>query len=108
MPLLFIAFGFYIKSQDEGEDILLKAVNLSLQNAHYDPIAVNDDFSAKAFDLYLKNVDPNKRLFLASDIESLAQYKTLIDDQVNDGSYQFFDAALLVLEKRTNASEIYF
>ena len=108
MPLLFIAFGFYIKSQDEGEDILLKAVNLSLQNAHYDPIAVNDDFSAKAFDLYLKNVDPNKRLFLASDIESLAQYKTLIDDQVNDGSYQFFDAALSVLEKRTNASEIYF
>ena len=31
-PLAFIAFGFYLKAQDEGEDVLVKTVNVALQN----------------------------------------------------------------------------
>ena len=70
-PMLFVAFGFYLKIQDEGEDILMKAVNASLQGAHYDPAVINDEFSEKAFKLYLKNLDANKRLLSKSDVKQL-------------------------------------
>ncbi|MDC0468495.1 hypothetical protein OAN98_05955 [Bacteroidia bacterium] len=70
-PLVFVAFGFYTKHQDLGEDILLRAINVNLQNAHYDPISIDDAFSEKAFQLYIDNLDANKRLFLQSDIDEL-------------------------------------
>jgi carboxyl-terminal processing protease len=108
MPLLFIAFGFYLKAQNEGEDVLLKAVNISLQNAHYDPVELNDQFSERAFNLYLENLDGNKRLLLQEDVDQLSVYKTEIDNQVSDGTYEFFNASLEVIDKRIDETEKYF
>jgi carboxyl-terminal processing protease len=108
MPLLFIAFGFYLKTQDEGEDILLKAVNISLQNAHYDPVEINDSFSERGFELYLDNIDPNKRLLLTDDVQLLEGYKYLLDDQTLDGSYEFFNASLDIINARTALTQTYF
>ena len=36
---------------------------------------LDDDFSKKAFNLYIDNLDPNKRLFLASDIKKFEKFK---------------------------------
>lgn len=108
MPLLFIAFGFYLKAQNEGEDILLKAVNISLQNAHYDPVTLNDEFSERVFELYLENLDGNKRLLLQEDVDKLSIYKTELDEQVNNGTYEFFNLSLEVIDKRIEETESYF
>ena len=93
-PLVFVAFGFYTKHQDLGEDILLRAINMNLQNAHYDPIAIDDDFSEKAFQLYIDNLDANKRLFLQSDIDELNYFKTTIDDEIINGTSAISAASL--------------
>ncbi len=108
LPFVFIAFGFYLKAQDEGEDILLRAVNVSLQNAHYDPVKIDDNFSEKGFDLYLDNVDPNKRLFLKSDIEEMTKHKYLLDEQTRNGTYEFFDLSLNIINQRTAQTEKFF
>ncbi len=107
-PLVFVAFGFYTKHQDLGEDILLRAINMNLQNAHYDPIAIDDDFSEKAFQLYIDNLDANKRLFLQSDIDELNYFKTTIDDEIINGTSFFFDKSIELLEQRTELTERFF
>ena len=107
-PFIFVATGFYMKAQDEGESILLQAVNMSLQGAHYDPPLVDDAFSQKAFDLYLKNIDGNKRLLLASDTVQLVNYRNEIDNEINDGTYKLFNLSLELIQKQTKSTEGYF
>ena len=106
--MLFVVFGFYLKSQDAGEDILLRAITENLANEHYDPVNIDDDFSAKAFEIYLDNLDPNKRLFLAEDVEILSTYKDKIDDETLKGSYEFFEAATKIISSRTLLTEGFF
>lgn len=108
LPMLFVLFGFYLKQQHVGDDILLRAITQNLANEHYDPLAIDDDFSKKAFNLYLKNLDPNKRLFLASDINSLNEYINEIDDETLNGTYKFFEAANEIVDKRTLQTEEFF
>lgn len=107
-PMLFVAFGFYLKTQDEGEDILMKAVNASLQGAHYDPAVINDEFSEKAFKLYLKNLDANKRLLSKSDMKQLDKFEKEIDDEIKNGTYNLFNASLKLVNKQTTLTEQFF
>jgi carboxyl-terminal processing protease len=107
-PMLFVAFGFYLKIQDEGEDILMKAVNASLQGAHYDPAVINDEFSEKAFKLYLKNLDANKRLLSKSDMKQLDKFEKEIDDEIKNGTYNLFNASLKLVNKQTTLTEQFF
>ena len=107
-PMLFVAFGFYLKTQDEGEDILMKAVNASLQGAHYDPAVINDEFSEKAFKLYLKNLDANKRLLSKSDMKQLDKFEKEIDDEIKNGTYNLFNASIKLVNKQTTLTEQFF
>ena len=107
-PMLFVAFGFYLKTQDEGEDILMKAVNASLQGAHYDPAIINDEFSEKAFKLYLKNLDANKRLLSKSDMKQLDKFEKEIDDEIKNGTYNLFNASIKLVNKQTTLTEQFF
>jgi carboxyl-terminal processing protease len=56
-----------------------------LSNYHYRKIPVNDSLSSKIYDAYLKELDPNKVYFLASDIKDLEDYRYTIDEQLNMG-----------------------
>lgn len=56
-----------------------------LSNYHYRKIPVNDSLSSKIYDAYLKELDPNKVYFLASDIKELEDYRYTIDEQLNLG-----------------------
>ena len=107
-PIVFIVFGFFLKGQNLGEDILLRAINMNLQNAHYDPVEIDDNFSKKAYQLYIDNIDANKRLLIQSDLDELEPYKTTIDDEIINGTYQFFNASLEIIEERTALTERFF
>ena len=78
-----------------------------LDAAHYDPLKRDDDYSHKVYDLYLKRMDPNKKFLLKEDVEKLSKYRDLIDDQINTNSFEFFDLATSLLEKRTKEVEGY-
>ncbi len=56
-----------------------------LSNYHYRKIPVNDSLSSKIFDAYIKDLDPNKVFFLASDVEEMEKYRFTIDEQLNMG-----------------------
>ncbi len=56
-----------------------------LSNYHYRKIPVNDSLSSKIFDAYIKDLDPNKVFFLASDVAEMEKYRFTIDEQLNMG-----------------------
>jgi len=56
-----------------------------LSNYHYRKIPVNDSLSSRIYDAYLKELDPNRVYFLASDIKELEDYRYTIDEQLNLG-----------------------
>ena len=74
--------------------------NRSLFSWHYAPPALDNAFSNRVFDLYLKRLDPQKRFLLKSDVDSLARFRNLLDDQMRAGDFTFVDAANTVLDRR--------
>lgn len=80
----------------------------SLQSGHYSPKDYNDTFSEAVFKKYLDNLDGNKRFFLKEDYEQLKKYKTRIDDEIAASSYEFFDRALSIYQKRLKEASAYY
>ncbi len=65
-----------------------------LMQGHYNPKDVNDDFSKKVFHKYVTELDPDKNIFMQSDIEALKKkYETRIDDEMKGAPIEFFLAA---------------
>src|ERR1700744_2481626 len=50
---------------------ILHNVGEYLEQIHYSPKAIDDKFSAEVFDKYIKEVDIEKDVFLAADIDQL-------------------------------------
>ncbi|MDX1489988.1 MAG: carboxy terminal-processing peptidase [Pseudohongiellaceae bacterium] len=57
-----------------------------LEEKHYSRVVFDDRFSGKVFDEYIEALDGSKMYFLASDIEALAKYRTVLDDTLLSGS----------------------
>lgn len=108
LPVSLLSLGFYLKSQDEGEKILVKAILENLTRHHYNPLTIDDAFSRKAFDHYLKSLDPNRRFLMQEDVDRLREYQDLIDDQSMNGSYELFDSAINRFNKRVDQTEKYY
>ncbi|MBR0569288.1 carboxy terminal-processing peptidase [Microvirga sp. STS03] len=108
--LLTASFIFYrSNSTPEGkEEILLKVLMQGLNTGHFQPEKVDDDFSKKAFKLYLERLDYNKKFLLSSDVAKLRKYETAIDDQLRQGSYEFFNLSANLIDQRTKESQAYY
>lgn len=52
---------------------------------HYSHKTIDDDFSRAAFNLYLKQLDGQKRFLLQKDVSQLKTYEVRIDDEINHG-----------------------
>lgn len=108
IPVSLLAMGFYQKQQAPGEDLLVRVILENLKNYHYAPVEIDDSFSVKAFNYYIDDIDPAKRFMLASDVEQLSRYKYQIDDESRNGTYNFFNESLTLIEqKQLNARELY-
>ena len=81
--------------------ILSFVIREQLSRNHYSPKAIDDNLSRAAFDLYLKQLDSQKRFLLKGDVEALrAKFATQIDDEINFGRIDLPNAATLVMQKR--------
>ncbi|WP_333608749.1 carboxy terminal-processing peptidase [Arsukibacterium sp.] len=96
------------------ENLVLPELNQSAQHAtaskriaalftrsHYLPVQLNDELSARVFDIYLRNLDYFRNVLLKSDIEAFETYRHQFDDAINKGNLNFaFDMFSLTLERR--------
>ncbi len=106
--LTLVAFLPTGPKEQTKDEILSEIIKLSLKNYHYSTIEFNDEFSEKAFDLYLERLDYNKRFFLVDDYEKLSEYKYKIDDELNTNSFELYNQANSIFEKRIEESKSYF
>ncbi len=103
----FLFIAFQNNTEDLRRDLLLKVISFAISNGHYNPGEINDDFSEKAFTLYIERMDFGKRFLLQEDIEKLSKYKKELDNAMNDVNFEFFDLSVSILDKRTLESEAY-
>ncbi|MCC2604373.1 carboxy terminal-processing peptidase [Planctobacterium marinum] len=86
----------------EGQHkVAAKRISDLFTRAHYKEIQLNDSTSEMIFDRYLRSLDANKSVFLASDIEQLRKFKDDFDEALSKGdmsvAYKMYEQNL---EKR--------
>lgn len=102
VTITLCSFTFF---QFEKNQILLDMLMSVLNQAHYSPLKVNDEFSEKAYNLYLKRLDASKKFLLKSDIDTLSKYSKSIDDEINNGSFEFYKLSESIITKRIKEKE---
>ncbi|MBU2927632.1 carboxy terminal-processing peptidase [Winogradskyella psychrotolerans] len=97
------------KFEDPDKDkLLIQLITYLLDQGHFEPKDINDDFSAHVFDDYLNNVDQFKRFFYESDIKEFEAYKSQIDDQIKAYDVSFFNLThQRLLQRIAEAKVIY-
>ncbi|HRZ76891.1 MAG TPA: PDZ domain-containing protein, partial [Bacteroidales bacterium] len=105
LSLFLLLAAFSPTDERQRDQILLQSILKNLESLHYSPLAIDDDLSAKAFDLYVERMDYGKMFFLAEDIRRLQPYRNLLDDQLKHGSLEFFDISNDLIIKRINEAE---
>jgi len=89
----------------ERDQYLVEALRFILQNRHYEPKNINDDFSEGVFELFIEDLDPYKRYFLEKDIAKFKKYYHDIDNQILRRKFTFFNEVLETYKKRLATSE---
>lgn len=101
LGIVFCLFSFRSDQIAQSkQQIILEILMDGLGSSHYSPVSINDDFSEKFFDLYLKRLDFNKKFLLAKDVAELSVYRKLVDDQLRSGSFEMFDLSNKIITKR--------
>ena len=77
--LVLFAFGscsFTSKvDNDPNKDrLLIQIITMALEQLHYEPKDINDDFSKEIYSDYLQAVDPFKRYFVEDDIKEFKKF----------------------------------
>ena len=98
LSIILPAFAFFAlfssyKPKDapvDKNEVLLKLIMQSLNQGHYQSQIIDNNFSSKVFNHYLEQIDGSKKYLTGDDIKKLSKFKTEIDEQINEGSYEFF------------------
>ena len=107
LVLAFASCSFASKKfEDNDKDkLLIQLITYVLDEGHFNPKDMNDDFSKGVFKDYLQQLDPFKRYFYESDIKEFKAYETQIDDQLKAYDLTFFNLTHDRLLKRIEESK---
>lgn len=94
---------FFSKNQ-----VILDIIMSGLNNAHYDPKKIDDNFSIRFFDLYMKQVDKGKMFLMQADVDNMAKYKTKVDDQILNETFELFDLSTELITRRIAEKEAWY
>lgn len=106
--IAFASCSFTSKKFDDNPDkdkLLIQLITYVLDNGHFNPQDLNDNFSENVFEDYLNQLDPFKRYFYESDIKEFEAYKKQLDDQIRDYDVAFFNLTHDRLLKRIEESK---
>lgn len=92
----------------DKNQIILDIVMSGLNNAHYEPKKIDDNFSARFFDLYLKRLDYGKMFLMQPDVENMGRYKTKVDDQIQNETFELFELSNELIARRIEEKEAWY
>ncbi|MCB0688446.1 MAG: carboxy terminal-processing peptidase [Saprospiraceae bacterium] len=91
--------------QAKKEFFTLQAVVKFLDRVHYEPKSLDDQLSHQVYDAYLRSIDPAKRFLTQDEVDQLEKYRSEIDDQIANGSFEFFDLSEGLISQGINRAE---
>ncbi len=97
-------------NQSSSDKLISKTVSRIvaklMQDDHLSKRKLDDTISNRAFEMFIKNLDPTKSYFLQSDIDEFSKWKTELDDQMLKGeflaAFEVFDRFLQRVDERTD------
>jgi len=95
------------EATDQKEALIIKTVMKAIREGHYAPRDINDTFSSKVYHKLLDELDPEKKLLTQADINDLKDYEFKIDDEINDGSMEFYTKLNQRLEAGVNKADTF-
>ncbi len=96
------------KSDPEKDKLLLELLTFVIERGHYNPAAIDDEFSKGVYKDYITALDPSKRFFLQADIDEFAAFETQLDDQIREKDLSFFNLTYDRLLKRIDESKSFY
>ena len=88
---------------------ILKNVGILLEEGHYSPRKIDDDFSKIVLKRFIEDLDGEKNIFLQSDIAAFKKYETKIDDEIhNDAELNsFYDVHTIYTKRLAEVNAMY-
>jgi carboxyl-terminal processing protease len=103
------AAAFNTDEEVKKDGVIMESMLRVLRNTHYRPVEIDDNYSHKVFDTYLKRNDFNKKIFLQSDVDALkSKYYGQIDDEVKGETFVFFDETVSIINERVKEDKQYY
>ena len=108
MGVTLWAFKRNDKEGESKEQMLLTAIGTILEQKHYSPKTIDDNFSRQVFTKYLETVNPDKYIFLKQDIDYLKKYELTLDNEIHGSPLLFYtDASSIYLKRVDEIMELY-
>ena len=106
---LFIGFKSMGKSESSKEENpklryakILKNVGILLEEGHFSPKKIDDEFSKAVLKRFEEDLDGEKNIFFQADINELSKYNNRIDDEIHGAEIESFYAVNTLYLKRQN------
>ena len=101
---LFSGVSFGAEAHGDFEENRAKLISYLIRQQlaanHYSNKVLDDDFSRAAFDIYLKQLDGQKRFLLKEDVRKLKVFSDRIDDEINQSKIQLPSLSSGILNAR--------
>ena len=102
------AAGFFFASNAQSESLevtqqekmVTQYVSRIMSDFHYAKKPLNDDLSEHIYDQFFRTLDPQRRIFLKTDIDEFSKYRKLLDDMYSVGDLSFADRVFDRFRKR--------
>ena len=106
--VLLVGFGFWTSknggddklTENTKEQLLLNKIGIYLEQMHFSPQAIDDQFSKKVFNEYLSTLDQDKSILIQPDIEALKKHETNLDNEIHGEAINFYSEASAMYMKR--------
>lgn len=113
VALILVAASFFLAFRSQGNPgddnpktlnaKILRNVGILLEQGHYSPKKIDDDFSKTVFKTFVEDLDREKNILLSSDVASLSsKYSTRIDDEIHGAEIESFYAVNIIYLQRLN------
>ncbi len=111
--LVLTAASFFVAFQTQGNNgdtnndnprsryaKILRNVGILLEEGHYSPKKIDDNFSKIVFNKFIEDLDGDKNVLLQSDVDAFKKYETVVDDEIHGAPIESFFAVNNVYLKR--------
>jgi carboxyl-terminal processing protease len=109
---LYLLLIFGVTDATAQKDKVLDNIDLvfhntadMLQQIHYAPKQLDDQFASQIFTSYLQQLDPGKRFFMQADINRFKKYEKELDDEMRGKTVQFYKMVNTVFKQRIHDAD---